>query len=266
MIRVFVTAPNFEDFYLNEDISPMQNVWEDCQAWIVDPRKQVVIPDGFEPKIIATPSTGTNHIDLEDMERRGIKVLSLKDNQEALNTITASSEFTLQLLLEAFRSQRKEISGKRITLVGFGRIGRNMARYLRALHAPFTTYDPHVFVNGDSLEHKVANSDAMVICCTLNDETRGMINADVLKHAKEDYIIVNTARGAVVHNDSMKSFLWSNGNALYFTDVPYIGGETLLPMPDGQYKYTGHIAGDTTDSNKKAADIILDLVRKELGK
>ena len=81
---------------------------QDVTAWVPNPGQHFVIDEqvlGLFPalRVIATPSTGQNHIDVEACRRKGIAVFSLLDEREALDSITASAEFTLLLLLNSLR-------------------------------------------------------------------------------------------------------------------------------------------------------------------
>ncbi len=77
-------------------------------VWVCDPGASFTITENTlrdfpNLRILATPSTGENHLDRKAAEARGIKVLSLLDDRARLETITASSEFTFKLLLDALR-------------------------------------------------------------------------------------------------------------------------------------------------------------------
>src|SRR3990167_9129389 len=128
--------------------------YRDC--CVCDPKENFVISDMHlatipDLKILATPSTGNNHIDLDAVKRRGIKFISLLDDRPGLETISASAEFTFKLLLDALRmSPARELHGKNIGLIGFGRIGRRMARWIEAFGANYTAVDPKEFPHLDS--------------------------------------------------------------------------------------------------------------------
>src|SRR5689334_2337080 len=73
-------------------------------AWVPNPGQHFVIDDAMldrfpRLRVVATPSTGTNHLDADACARRGIRVFSLLDDRNALERITASAEFTFLLLL-----------------------------------------------------------------------------------------------------------------------------------------------------------------------
>jgi len=96
-------------------------------------------------KVLATPSTGTDHIDAFACKRLGVKVLSLLDDRQGLETISASAEFTFKLLLDALRLlPGRELQGKKVGIVGRGRIGRRLLHWLSAFEASGFFRDPAV--------------------------------------------------------------------------------------------------------------------------
>lgn len=225
-------------------------------------------------RVIATASTGTNHIDLDACAARGIKVLSLLDDRDGLNTISASAEWTFKLILEGLRLKKPyhELQGRTVGLVGYGRIGMNirdwcMAFKLRA-RSHIKVYDPHKDIyKPESLEGIFDKCNVVVICCALTDETRGMITYDLLRRLPPDAVLVNTARGEVINEADLCRFMAARPDVRVCLDV--VTGEvdgTANPTrlrQLGAY-VTDHIAGETYESRTKAARIILGLLKKEM--
>ena len=108
-------------------------------------------------KIVATPSTGNTHIDLDYLEKKGIQFYSLLDDRESLDRITASSEFTWLHIMNAMRKFRvatnntrywrekeneeklrtQQLYGKTLGIIGFGRIGKNISEYAKTFRMDF---------------------------------------------------------------------------------------------------------------------------------
>ncbi len=113
-----------------------------------------VISSAKRLKLIATPTTGTDHIDLSAAKAAGITVFSLREDKDLLNEITSTAEMAWALLLGvirrlpwAFDSGRSghwesgpyrghQLSGKTLGVLGYGRRGRFMAEYGRAFRMP----------------------------------------------------------------------------------------------------------------------------------
>lgn len=260
-------------------------IWQAYQSWMpltADPEKVTVLvcdPLGGEIgeshlrafpnlKVLATPSTGTDHIDLEACQRVGVKVVSLLDDRPGLDTISASAEFTFKLLLDAFRlAPAQELQGKAIGLTGYGRIGKRLMHWLSAFGASARVHDPKYKGLSLPLAEVFRTCDGAVICCSLTPETRGMITGPILRSMKTNAVLVNTARGEILDEEALVWVMRERPDLRVALDV--VSGETDGTANPERLKRLGaivtpHIAGATLESRTKAARVILDLLRKEL--
>tara|TARA_B100000686_G_scaffold334193_1_gene401102 strand:+ start:15842 stop:16756 length:915 start_codon:yes stop_codon:yes gene_type:complete len=247
-------------------------------------------------KIVATPSTGNTHIDLDYLEKKGIEFYSLLDDRESLDKITASSEFTWLHIMNAMRKFRvatnntrywrekknedklrtQQLSGKTIGIIGYGRIGKNVSKYAEAFGMDFLFYDPDVFANGNKVSSidTMKDVDIISINCGLNDTSRNLITYDTFKDFKKGLVVVNTSRGEVV-DERYISLLIKSREIFYSADV--IVDEQNLSTPhhselyklyeSGEYDnltLTPHVAGVTTDSQQIAFRSIIELCMKSL--
>jgi D-3-phosphoglycerate dehydrogenase len=267
------------------DIFPTENTlsftnYEKYRVWVCNPKANRVIDESvlrFFPnlEILATPSTGLNHIDLDACAKRGVKVISLLDDRAGLDDISASSEFTFKLLLDALRKPpARELKGKTIGLIGFGRIGKQVEGWVKQFGAGYTkVYDPpRLPFRNRADQHTVLGNifqtcDAVVICCTYNAETHHMIGADLLRSMKHGAALVNTSRGEVIDEYALAMVMEERPDLRVAVDV--LEGEvTGTANPQRLISrgaiVTPHIAGETFDSRTKAARIILNLLKKEL--
>ncbi len=123
-----------------------------------------VMASAHRLKVIVTPTTGLNHIDLDEANRRGIRVLSLQGETEFLNNVRATAEHTVGLILSLLRRipaalddvrkgswdrdrcKGRELFGKTVGIIGYGRLGRIIARYLKAFDTHLLAADPNVDV------------------------------------------------------------------------------------------------------------------------
>ena len=231
-------------------------------------------------RAIATATTGLDHIDLKAARDRGIEVLSLRGENEFLRGAVATAEHTWALLLalvrkipqasaavrrgewdrDAFRG--RELEGKRLGVVGLGRIGERVARYGQAFGMEVRAFDryredwPDDLIRMPTLETLLETSDVLTLHVPSNEDTRGMIGRRQLSRLPGGAVIVNTARGAVVDGAAVADFVKSGRLAGAAVDV--IEGETaggvgsdmlLLAARDlDQILVTPHIGSATAES------------------
>lgn len=166
------------------------------------------IPDSVE--YILSPSTGLNHIDIQ-----GIQVISIK-NDSVLEKIHSTAEHNLYLILSLAKSLSKppiELSNLSIGILGYGRLGRMLHKYLKPLFN-------NVYVRDSYFGHSnFYNIDFLSINVDLNDSSKELVNEKYISQFKKNIYIVNTARGEVVNEkDILKNV--QNGKVLgYATDV-----------------------------------------------
>ncbi len=200
-----------------------------CLSVVVDKK---VLDAAKNLRIIATPSTGTDHIDLKEAEKKGIIVFLLKEDYEFLKNITSTAELALGLMIcvvrrihSAFDAVKKGIwdsasfrgnmlAGKTLGIIGFGRLGEMMACYGNSLRMKILATDPYKKISVDyvkqvSLEQLLRNSDIISIHVHLNEETREMIGKKEFQMMKKGAILINTSRGAIIDEKSMLEALKS---------------------------------------------------------
>lgn len=194
-------------------------------------------------KVIVTATTGLDHIDLKYARSRGITVLSLQGETSFLRSITATAEHTWALLLgllrqlvsasaaacsgnwdrDAFRGH--ELCGKRLGLIGLGRIGEMVARYGQAFGMDVGAYDP--FINdwaedvwqASALSDLLVRSDVLSLHVPLNAETTGMIGAPEMKSLPPGAVLINTSRGRLIDEAALLQALKSGRLAGAALDV-----------------------------------------------
>lgn len=104
------------------------------------------------------------------------------------------------------------LSELEVGVLGYGRIGRHVARLYTAIGAHVRAYDPFIEVTdvaSASLEHILQNSDVVSLHLPLTDETRDLISTDVLSRMREGAIVVNVSRGGLIDEAALAAALQS---------------------------------------------------------
>lgn len=179
-------------------------------------------------KIIASPTTGLDHIDVAEAERRGIRIVSLKGRRDITEKIFATSELTIGLILALMRhiphahahaldggwNRRAfvghEISGKTVGIVGCGRLGSRVAEILYAMGARIVATDPYQqkenipsSVERVSLNELLMQSDIVSVHVALTSETEKLFGREQFQLMKPGSYFVNTSRGHVVDETAL---------------------------------------------------------------
>jgi len=259
------------------------------KIWIVHPCPSFVIGEriiDYLPnlELIITPTTGTTHIDIVSLERKGIKVIGLKGTS-VVNEIKASSEFTFIHILNALRKfsnsidhvksgrwrdgdselRGNEVCESVIGIVGLGRIGGNVAKWLKCMGAKVIYYDPYVenseYERYDNLLEMVSFANVLVVSVHLSKETQGMIDLNVFKNMRSDSYIVNTSRGEVIVEEdliyALKNHLIRGASVDVLcdeNDIEFLEKNSLIKFSKlfPSLIITPHVAGLTYESESKA--------------
>ena len=185
-------------------------------------------------KAVFTPSTGLDHLDLKAIGDRGIPVFATKYDLDILERITSTAEMALALLLGVVRRAREafrghQLSGKTMGILGYGRLGKMMADYAKALRMQVIACDIKPIeaegVEQVTFEELLERSDVISIHVHLNETTTGMIDKAAFDKMKDGVFIVNTARGGIIDETALLEALESGKVAGAGLDV--IDGEWM---------------------------------------
>ncbi|WVZ83169.1 hypothetical protein U9M48_030342 [Paspalum notatum var. saurae] len=169
-------------------------------------------------ELVVASSAGVDHVDLAACRRRGVRVTNAGDAYSA-----DAADYAVGLAVAALRrvaaadafvrrggwSARGEyplatkVSGKRVGIVGLGRIGAQVARRLAAFGCPVAYHSrapkpgcPYRFFA--TARALAADSDVLVLSCALTAETRRLVNREVMEALGAGGVLVNVGRGALV--------------------------------------------------------------------
>lgn len=234
-------------------------------------------------RVVARAGVGVDNIDLDAATRRGIAVF----NAPNANT-TAAAELTVALILAALRHiaaadrsiregrwdraafKGAELAGRRLGLVGAGRIGREVAARCRAFKMTVLACDPYLSESDEvelcALERVLAESDVVSLHVPLNDETRHLIDADRLAQMRRGSYLVNVSRGGVIDEEALVDALESGhlaGAALdVFENEPLPATSPLLRAPN--LVLTPHLGASTGEAQARVASEVAETVRRAL--
>ncbi|XP_059642289.1 glyoxylate/hydroxypyruvate reductase HPR3-like [Cornus florida] len=172
-------------------------------------------------------SAGVDHIDVAECRRRGVRVTNAGDafSEDVADCAVALLIGVLRRISAADRYVRaglwhlkgeyplgSKVGSKRIGIVGLGSIGSMIAKRMEAFgcsiaynsrkkksHAPFPYYA--------NVHELAVNSDVLIICCALTEETRHIINKDIMTALGKEGIIINVGRGALIDEKELVQFL-----------------------------------------------------------
>jgi len=233
--------------------------------------------DNTTVSLINTCSTGMNHIDQEYCKLNGIKIYSLTQDYELINNLPSTSELAFGLLLDLMRNitisnnevkQNKtwdylpfvgqQIKDFKIGIVGYGRLGKMMAKYCKAFDAEVYIYDPYSEKsNVKELEDLFQICDAVSLHVHVSDETKYMIDYDLL--SRNVKFLVNTSRGEIVkESDVIKALkeckLWGYAADVIEDEFGDVKNSPFFSLENSKlnYIFTPHVGGMTIQGQTKA--------------
>ncbi len=274
-----LTKAGFEVIYEEyPDEERLIQLVKDVDAIIVRSKPKVtrrVIESAPKLKVIARAGVGLDNIDLEAARERGIKVVNSPGASSRsvaelvfglLFAVARKIAFADRKMREGIWAKKQcmgiELEGKTIGIVGFGRIGYQVAKIANAFGMKVLLYDPYPNeerakeVGGKfaDLETLLRESDVVTLHVPLVEATYHMINKERLKLMKKTAILINAARGAVVDTNALVKALqegWIAGAGLDVYE------EEPLPKDHPLTKFdnvvlTPHIGASTVEAQMRA--------------
>ena len=250
----------------------------DCEALIVRSGTQVtadILEGAPKLQVVGRAGAGVDNIDMPAATRRGVVVM----NTPGGNSISAC-ELTMAMMLALARrlpqaSQRvkagewprkeflgTELQGKRLGVLGLGRIGSEVARRALAFGMDVVAYDPYLTderarrleVKLAGLDELLATSDVITLHLPRNRETERLLAAAAFARMKHGVFLVNCARGGILDERALEDALRSGkvaGCALDVfeseppTDSPLLGFDQVIATP--------HVGATTREAQTNVA-------------
>lgn len=240
-------------------------------------------------KYIGLFATGYNNIDIDYCSKHGITVC----NAGSYST-NAVAQHTFALILEHFNNTANynqyvqdglwkrsktfspfvyplsELAGKTIGIVGFGNIGRAVAKIANAFEMNVIAYNRSEKsaenVKFVSLEELIESSDIVTVHCPLNTQSENMFNKETFAKMKHGALFVNTARGGVMNENDLYEALNSGhlGGACIDTLKVEPMEQNCILMQAKNCIITPHIAWAPVETRFRLMDIVTSNIRNYL--
>lgn len=226
-------------------------------------------------KIIVRAGAGFDNIDLEHATKKGIVVM----NTPGQNA-NAVAELVFGLLIYAVRNfysgkTGTELKGKKLGLLAFGQVGRNVARIAKGFDMDIYSYDAFVpkkvleeaGINAvDNQMELFKNCDIISLHIPATKETIQSINYELCSKMKKGAILINTARKEVINEMELIKLMEERPDIKYITDLAPDANEQFLLKFKGRYYSTPKKMGAQTEeaninAGKAAANQINDFFK-----
>lgn len=238
-------------------------------------------------KHIAVTAAGYNTIDVEAAKELGIIVTNTPNygsNGVAQMTFAHILEITNNVALHSDSVKKGEwsnniewcywhkpiigLKGKRIGIIGYGNIGKEVGNIAKAFGMDIAVYDKnnHSDVMNLSLDEIFKTSDIITLHCPLLPETKNIICKENIEKMKDGVIIINTSRGPLVNGEDLTEAV-KNGK-VYAAGVDVLSSEPPAlndPMTNCEnVNVTPHIAWAAIESRQNIMDICFDNLKSYL--
>lgn len=263
-------------FIYQPEITPQEllDTIPNFEGLVVRSRTKVtreIIDKGHNLKVIGRVGSGLDNIDVIEAKKRKIIIVNSPESNSG-----AVAELTIGLILSLLRKLQlantsmnqglwlkkdlkgMEIEGKKVGVVGYGHIGKRVVKILAAFGAKVDYFSRTKKTN--SLKYIFKHSDIITIHLPLNNETKNLVNNDLLSLMKPTSFIVNTSRGGVIEEKALFKMLQEKKIAGAALDVfwqeplPPISPWRKLPS----VVLTPHIAASTAEALKKGTKTVID--------
>ncbi|MGB6969337.1 MAG: NAD(P)-dependent oxidoreductase [Methyloceanibacter sp.] len=240
-------------------------------------------------RFILTATTGLDHIDLDAARAGSVRVVSLRDCPEAILDVSATAEHCFGLLLALVRYTPAaashvraggwdrdlfwgtQLKGKRLGVIGYGRIGAMVAGYAAAFGMNVVVYDKMPEKIGSpatslSLDELLQSSDVVSVHVTATPENRHLIDRAAIAKLKPGAVLINTARGALIDEAALAVAVETGRILGVATDVlagEEHGGVAQSPLLASAHAghnvlITPHIGGATREAIARTETVLVE--------
>lgn len=244
--------------------SELLNAVADADALIVrsDKVDAEVLQAAKNLKIVVRAGAGFDNLDLEAATTHNVVAM----NTPGQNS-NAVAELVMGMLVYAVRNfyngkSGSELMGKRLGILAFGNVGRNVARIAKGFGMEVSAYD--AYCPAQAIEeagvHAVANQEELFSTCDIvslhipaTPETRKSINAALVSSMKANAILVNTARKEVIDEEGLLKVMEERTDIKYVTDImPEADAAFVEKFPGRYFSTPKKMGAQTAEANANA--------------
>lgn len=221
-----------------------------------------VLDAAKELKIVVRAGAGYDNIDTAYAKEKGVVV----ENTPGQNS-NAVAELVFGLLVYAVRNfyngkSGSELKGKKLGILAFGNVGRNVARIAKGFGMEIYAYD--AFCPKEAIEaagvHAVANQEELFTTCDVvslhipaTPETKQSINAALVSKMKKNAILVNTARKEVINEEELLALMQERTDLKFITDIkPDMDAEFAEKLEGRYFSTPKKMGAQTAEANINA--------------
>lgn len=233
-------------------------------------------------KLIIRGGVGIDNIDKAYAESKGIIVRNTpKASAVAVAELTFAHMLSVPNNLMTYHEgmkkgewlkniKRTELMGKTLGLLGIGNIASKVAERARAFGMKVVAYDKYVQASPvatmvPTVEDAVKDADYVSMHLPLTDETRGMINAELISKMSRKPVLINTCRALVVDADAVKKALDDGDLKWYCTDVypsDPVDFENYPILKSDKVTLTPHVGANSVENLLRIGEEVCDLIKQ----
>ena len=245
------------------DVQQLLDAVKDADAMIVrsDKVTPAVLDAAKQLKIVVRAGAGYDSIDTAYAKTKGVVV----ENTPGQNS-NAVAELVFGLLVYAVRNffngkSGTELMGKKLGILAFGNVGRNVARVAKGFGMDVYAYDafcPANVIEEDGV-HAVANQEELFKTCDVvslhipaTPETKESINYALVNQMKKGGILVNTARKEVINEPELLKLLADRDDLKFVTDIKPDADEAFCKFEGRYFSTPKKMGAQTAEANNNA--------------
>ena len=250
----------------------------DGQA-VISRLEPVNLDDFPNLKVIGSPTTGLEHLPLDECAKRGIKIFSLQDSVFFTKFITSTAEHTIGLMISLMRNYKTALNGpyqdrvaykghkiadKTLGIIGYGRVGKQVGQIALGLGMKVLSYDKVLnYSNESDLNGLLYESDVVSLHINLPGN-EGFFTRQMIEMMKPEAYLVNTSRDGIIEKGALVEALKSGiikGASVDFLDSPDL---VEYAKTHDNLILTNHLGGCTFEDTQLTEEFIIKQVENYL--